>query len=138
MINSAKIDFEQMRQYRQLAAEIAELEDERAALAEGRIPSTWPMGERVSGGLPGDITAQTAAKMWDLACLLAKKLNRLIALRAEIEQMIDSYEPEDRRMLRLYYIDGLTWEEVAEKVGYSSRHLSRKVKRLQTVADQPV
>lgn len=134
-MQSIKMDFEQMKQYRQLAAEISELEDERAALAEGRIPSSWPLGEKVSGGGPGDVTAETAAKMWELAALLAEKLNRLIALRTEIERALDSFMPEERRILRLYYVDGLTWEEVAEKVGYSSRHLSRKLKRLQAAVE---
>lgn len=134
-MKTAKVDFEQMRHYRQLAAEIAELEAERQALAEGRIPSSWPLGIKSSGGAPGDVTGETAAKMWELAALLAEKLNRLIALRTEIEQALDSFVPEERRILRLYYVDGLTWEEVAEKVGYSSRHLSRKLKRLQAAVE---
>lgn len=128
---TARVDFEKLKQYRQLAAEIAELEEERAALAEGRLPSAWPLGERVTGGRQCDLTAETVEKMWSLASLLADKLNRLIEMRVELESWLDSYEPEERRILRLYYVDGLTWEEVAEAVGYSSRHLSRKIKRLQ-------
>lgn len=126
----SKIDFEQMKQYRQLVAEIAELEQEREALSEGRLPSSWGLSERVSGGVLPDTTADVVAKMWELAQRLAERLNQLIALRAEIEGWLEEFEPEERRMLRLYYVDGLTWEEVAERVGYSSRHLSRKIKRL--------
>lgn len=133
-MSTVKVNFEQMKYYRQLAAEIAELEEERSALADGRVPSGWQLGERVSGSQPGDPTGETAAKMWELAALLAEKLNRLIALRTEIELAIEDFAPEERRILRLYYVDGLTWEEVAQKVGYSSRHLSRKVKRLQAAA----
>lgn len=127
----SRVNFEQMKQYRQLTAEIAELEEERAALAEGRLPASWPISERVMGGRMSDVTAETAEKMWELAELMAVKLNHLISLRAEIEGWLDCFEPEERRILRLYYVDGLTWEEVAERVGYSSRHLSRKIKRLQ-------
>lgn len=134
-IDSNRIDFEQMRQYRQLVAEIAELEAERAALAEGRLPSSWQMEPHVAGGTVQDVTAQTVDKMWDLACLLAEKLNRLIALRAQIEGWLDAFEPDERRMLRLYYVDGLTWEEVAERVGYSRRHVSRKLRSLQAAAE---
>lgn len=130
-----KIDFAKMKQYRQLVAEIAELEEEREALSRGHLPSSWGIGERVTNGKVTDSTAETVDKMWHLAELLAEKLNKLIALRTEIEGWLDSFEPDDRRMLRLYYVDGLTWEEVAERVGYSSRHLSRKIKRLQTAAE---
>lgn len=131
-----KVDFEFMRQYRQLAAEIAELEEERVALSEGKIPAAWPMGERVSGGRQQDITADVVAKMWDLAERMAKKLNVLIEMRIKIENWLDSFAPDERRMLRLYYVDGLSWEAVAEKVGYSSRHLSRIIKRLQAENSQ--
>lgn len=134
-ISGGKIDFEQMKQYRQLVAEIAELEAEREALAAGRLPSSWQMGPHVAGGSVQDVTAGTVDKMWDLACLLAEKLNRLIALRAQIEGWLDAFEPDERRMLRLYYVDGLTWEEVAERVGYSSRHISRKLRHMQAAAE---
>lgn len=134
-VGAGKIDFALMKQYRQIVAEIAELEEEREALSEGRLPSSWPMNERVMGGQVADVTAELAEKMWELAQLLADKLNCLIALRAQIEGWLDEYEPEERRMLRLYYVDGLTWEEVAERVGYSSRHLSRKIRRLQAAVE---
>lgn len=134
--HKSRVNFEQMKQYRQLAAEIAELEEERAALAEGRLPSSWQISERVTGGNLCDVTAETVGKMWELAELMADKLNYLIDLRGEIEGWLDCFEPEERRILRLYYVNGLTWEEVAEKVGYSSRHLSRKVKRLYAAYEQ--
>ncbi|HIU10050.1 MAG TPA: hypothetical protein IAB00_02180 [Candidatus Avidehalobacter gallistercoris] len=130
-----KVDFDKLKQYRQLCREIAELEAEKQALAEGRVPSSWPVGVYVPKGQPGDPTGELAAKMWQLAELIANKLNELITLRIDIEHTIDAYPPEDRRMLRLYYIDGLTWENVAGEVGYSSRHLSRRLKRLQAAAE---
>lgn len=130
-----KVDFAMMKQYRQIAAEIAELEEEREALAEGKVPSSWPMGQRVMGGVAQDVTAELAGKMWDLAQLMAERLNHLIALRAEIERQLSNFGPEEQRMLRLYYVDGLTWEEVAEKVGYSSRHIGRKMRRLWAAND---
>ncbi|MBQ3198769.1 MAG: hypothetical protein IJB67_00155 [Firmicutes bacterium] len=128
---SRQVDFEQMKQYRQLCREIADLEAEKEALAQGRVPSSWPVGVYAKGGGANDATGETAAKLWELSCLLAEKLNRLIELRIQIEQDIDSYSPENRRILRLYYIEGLTWENVADEVGYSQRHLSRKLKLLQ-------
>jgi RNA polymerase sigma factor (sigma-70 family) len=121
---------EKLQQYRQLCREIEELEEEKQALAEGKLPSCWPLGEISGKGAPGDPTGRTAAMLWDLAVLLADKLNELIALRTEIEQAVDKLPPEERRILRLYYIEGLTWEAVAAEVGYSVRQLGRKQKSI--------
>lgn len=35
-----------------------------------------------------------------------------------IEQAIEKLEPTQRLLVRLYYIDGLTWEQVAVEIGY--------------------
>lgn len=126
------IDFEKMKHYRQLREEIKELERERSALASGKFPSSWPLMERVSGGGKTlDVTAEVVEKLWNLERMLNGKLELMIEQRVEMEEWLEMYEPEERRMLRLYYVDGLTWEEVAERVGYSSRHLSRIIKRMQ-------
>ena len=45
---------------------------------------------------------------------------------AEIEQAIQTV-PELflQTILRFYYINGLTWEEVADETGYDTRHIRR-------------
>lgn len=117
---------EKLEQYRQICREIHELEEEKTALAAGHISGLHPAGERHSTGLPGDPTAQTAARLWELSKVLAARLNELIALRTEIEQAIDCLPPDERRIIRLYYVEGHSLESVAELVGYSVRHLWRK------------
>jgi RNA polymerase sigma factor (sigma-70 family) len=67
-----------------------------------------------------------AAQLWQLSQLLAQRLNQLIALRREIEDFIADLQPEERRILRLYYIEGLTWEQTAERLEYSVRQINRK------------
>lgn len=37
--------------------------------------------------------------------------------------------PQERALLRYYYINGLTWEEVAEKMNMSVRYVSGELKR---------
>ena len=45
---------------------------------------------------------------------------------ADIETMIDRLEDSmQRRVLRHKYIDGLDWEKVGEKIGYSDRQCKR-------------
>lgn len=51
---------------------------------------------------------------------LSETINRMKRERLIIENSIEVVEdPTQRTLLRLRYIDGLTWEEVAEKIGFS-------------------
>ncbi len=121
---------EKLEQYRQICREIEELEQEKAAWASGRAKADWPGSGRRSEGSHSDPTAQSAAHLWELSCLLAARLNELVALRTEIERAIATLEPDERRIIRLYYVEGHTLESVAELVGYSVRHLWRKRKEI--------
>lgn len=128
---------EDLRQYRQLCGEIAELEAEKEATAAGLLPSSWPVG-RVAGGRLPDCVADEAQRLWHLSCLLAERLNRLIELREAIEQAISGLLPDERRLLRLYYIEGRGAGEVAEALQYSERHFWRRHKKaLQKLFDMP-
>lgn len=49
------------------------------------------------------------------------QLHRLAAAQAEIENLIESLEPGERRLMRCRYIDGMTWEEVCVRINYSWR-----------------
>jgi RNA polymerase sigma-B factor len=55
-----------------------------------------------------------------------------------VAKLLDALAEEDRELVRLYYGEGLTQTEVAEKLGVSqvsvSRHLRRVVSRLRVVA----
>ncbi len=124
------MDKQSLMQYRQLCYEIRELEDEKEALAQGSLPASWPLGNGSRRkGLVKDAVSDTAARLWQLSQLLAQRLNQLIALRQEIEEFIANLQPEERRLLRLYYIEGLTWEKTAERLGYSVRQLNRRQKQ---------
>ncbi len=49
------------------------------------------------------------------------QLYKLAASQAEIENLIDGLEPGERRLMRCRYIDGMAWEEVCVRIGYSWR-----------------
>ena len=121
---------EKLEQYRQICREIEELEREKEAWANGRSGSDWLGDPRRNEGCHSDPTGQAAAHLWELSCMLAARLNELIALRLEIEQAIVTLPPDERRIIRLYYVEGHTLESVAELVGYSVRHLWRKRKEI--------
>lgn len=133
------MDKQTFQQYRQLCQEIRELEAEKEALAAGNLPASWPVGELGGRGWPADKVGEAAARLWQLTQLLAQRLNQLIALRKEIEKTIEALQPEERRLLRLYYIEGLNWEQVAERLDYSTRQIRRKQRQImqQLFPDKP-
>ena len=57
----------------------------------------------------------------NLESLFTVKWDQLIDLRFTIEKSINKLPPLECTLMRLKYIDGLTWEEVAVKLNYSWR-----------------
>lgn len=45
-----------------------------------------------------------------------------------IEELISNEDPETQTILRMVYIDGLTQEEIAEKMSYSRDTIKRRIK----------
>ena len=76
-----------------------------------------------SGG--GDLSGY-AARLDELDRKLREQLERKIQLRAEITEKIDAMPNEtESLLLRLRYIHGLKWEEVAVKMDYSWKQIHR-------------
>ena len=53
------------------------------------------------------------------------QLDKLVARQVAIENMIEPLESTERRLARYRYIDGLTWEDVSERMSYSWRQIHR-------------
>lgn len=81
-----------------------------------------------------------ASKHLGLLDLLHAKNHQLVEEMTAIESAIDGLGPDDRNLIRLYYIDGLTWEEVCVSIGYSwsqtHRIHARALKRLADAAEK--
>ena len=88
---------EQLRQYRSIKEEICQIEHRIAEL------------ERMGG--PLDI-------LQPLMDLYRQKLQALVDLQMQIEVAIESLTPTERQLMRLRYIDGADWTEVAATIHY--------------------
>ena len=76
-----------------------------------------------SGG--GDLSGYVA-RLDELDRKLRAQMYKKIQLRAEITEKIDAMENEtESLLLRLRYIHGLKWEEVAVKMDYSWKQIHR-------------
>lgn len=112
------MDKQELRQYRALLAEIALLEDEQRRIAEGALSAVALTGMPKGSGTVDD-TGRLAAKLADLAYLIAAKLDEAIAVRLRIERAIEGLDGQERVLMRLRYIEGKTWEEIAVAMHYS-------------------
>jgi len=114
---------ERLNEYLDLKAEALQLEDELKYLYESCIAS--PMGSlgdefgARKGGSVSDPTGLFAEKAARLYTKLLMKKYELVVLLEEIEDAIDKLEPIHRRLIREYYINGLKWEQVCDKIGYA-------------------
>ena len=65
-------------------------------------------------------------KVDELERKITQAIDELADVRKEIEDVLGQLEDEKlRRLMEYRYIDGLTWEQVAEKMHYSWRHTCR-------------
>lgn len=114
MTNQEKISY--LKQYRESGKTISQLKDEIAqwrSLAEKITPSLSPVPPSTAGG--GRM--ETAVEHIEaLQKELFEKIVRLAALRREIGQAIETI-PDGRlsHLLRCRYIEGLTFERIAER-----------------------
>lgn len=117
---------DRLRQYTDLIAELESLRDTMAEL-EGRIYAP-AIGK--TDGMPRGGDTESGVERGALAhAALAEQLRELedqISREAlAIEKAIESLPSFERHIMRLHYIDGMTWERVAEIKHYSARHIRR-------------
>ncbi len=116
---------EYLSQYKALNSEInAKLEQKRQlfALATSVAPSTT----HGDCGNVSDKVGRTIAKLLDLEREINADIDRLVDLRREIEDVIAGVPDERLRMLlELRYVNGLTFEEIAENLDLSTVQIWR-------------
>ena len=93
----------------------------RAKLGAGRMSSLTGMPR---GGV-SDWT-ETADRLIELERVVNARTRELVRLKlAAIDAIRAVEEPRLAEVLELYYIDGLTWEQVAGRMRMSDRHVKR-------------
>jgi RNA polymerase sigma factor (sigma-70 family) len=92
-----------------------------AALEYG--PSGVQMDGMPRSSKPGDPTGQQAIDHTQVRDLYLQKTAELDQAIVEIEAAIEVLESRERTLIRLYYVEGLTWEEVCVSMSYSWRQI---------------
>lgn len=95
------------------------LEKERIRALATKVTSN--LSERVQGGGSGGIE-NTVIKITELEIQINADIDKLVDLKAEATQIIDSLENNKHKaVLSMYYVSNLTFEQVAENTDISSR-----------------
>lgn len=89
-----------------------------------------PKGSRLdgmprSGSGDGGPVERAAIKLTDLREKYMDKAAALIEATEEVEDAIESLDERQRTLMRLYYIQGLSWEDVCGRMSYSWRQIHR-------------
>jgi RNA polymerase sigma factor (sigma-70 family) len=100
---------QELREYRALSAELAQLQALERAFAEGLVA---PHEDTTNPRKVRDIYARKQEQA-------AQQLQR-------IEAAIETLPADDRVLLRAYYVQGLTWEQVADLLHYTVRQIHRR------------
>jgi RNA polymerase sigma factor (sigma-70 family) len=118
---------EQLKEYKHikherdnLATMIKELEATMYS-PRGTLLDGMPHG----GGGNGSPIESMAAKHDELLGIYQEKVAELTAKLQTIEAAIEPLAPRERTLLRLYYINGLTWEQVCVAMNYGWTQVHR-------------
>lgn len=124
MTNQEKKEF--LQQYRLAEMEEQRLEHEIERWRSRAERMTAGYSKAPAGGGDGRSMEHTLERMGELAVELTQQRDKLIRLRREIGVAIDTV-PDARlqELLRLRYIDGMTWERVAVQMDYSYMQVCR-------------
>jgi len=119
---------QELKECRESRREIRQLLDEMEAL-ESEVTS--PKIPKLSGMPPcqpatGDRMAENVARWVDLQQEYRDKLSRCLDMRMAVEKAMDVLTPIERQVIRAYYIQGKTWEEVCVTVNYEWAQTHRK------------
>ena len=117
---NAKIKY--LESYKWLNAEIED-DEERLARLDARLysPGAVKISDMPRGGQPVTMESLLIQKQE-----LQDKINSKCAKRKEIVDSIERMtNPRDRMILKSRFVDGLTHDEVAEKISYSNMQVRR-------------
>ena len=122
--NEQKIRY--LSRYRRLNQRIDRLLEEQGRWREKAMRITPVLSPVPGGGGSGSPIKRPLEKVLEIDAEINREIDELQTVQQEIRAALNQLEDENLELLMEYrYIDGLTWEQVAEKMHYSWRHTCR-------------
>ena len=116
-----------LAQYQSIRKEIIEIKDRINQIRYNAMHPTCPQITDMprASGYSNDGMVRIVIQIEELTELYMAKQIELNDLCIEIEKEIAGLESLERRIIRLRYFEGLTWEEIGNTVDYSTAQLNR-------------
>lgn len=133
------MDKEYLREFRKKNAEIKSLmnrvEEMRALIASPSVSKFEPVFGHSSN--EGSAIERAAERLIELTERYYGVVADYFEVQQHIEEAFEILEPEEREIMRCYYIDALSWEEVCEITHYSWVHVVNRIhnRALQKLAE---
>lgn len=121
-----------LKNYRNLRTKIRLLKEQiedlsGAVISPGSVKIT---GMPMEHSADPDKVGNTIALIDKLTDVYNKKLKRCLEQQSKIEAAVEALNDDEQNLIRLYYFQGLTWEEVCCHINYSWTSLHRKHKAI--------
>lgn len=112
--------------YRSADAEINDLLREKDRIMTRLTKCTASISGMPHGSSDADRLSDGVDKLIALDNEIDAKIDTLVAMRREIMRYISALGSDtQKRLLRLRYIDGMTWERIAVEMHYERRQINR-------------
>ena len=118
---------EYLLRYQEVKREIEDLDYRMAQLRlKYAAPSAINYSDMPKAHNANHDLSEYVAKMDEMTDYMISKYTRLRGIEVDIYKRLDRMDNQDEReLLRFRYIDGLTWDQIALKLGYSRRNVTR-------------
>lgn len=123
--NEQKIRY--LSRYRRLNQRIDRLLEEQGRWREKAMRITPVLSPVPGGGGSGSPIERPMDKVLEIDAEINREIDALIDLRRDIQGAIEKVPDENLQLLLTYrYINGLSFERIAEKMNYCERQIYRK------------
>ena len=123
--NEQKIRY--LSRYRRLNERIDRLLEEQSRWRERALKITPTLSQSPGGGGNGSPIERPMDKVLEIDAEINREIDALIDLRRDIQGAIEKVPDENLQLLLTYrYINGLSFEKIAEKMNYCERQIYRK------------
>ena len=114
----------QLNQIRDARGDIEKLQERILRLRSAMEGLNRQMGDGSGGGstVPKDKLAEDMARLDELERRLAARVINFEELLEDMDVWLAGLPEQQRKVMRLRYVDGLKWREVAETAHYSIQH----------------
>lgn len=130
--NTGRVDTMDVCEVLNSVRKLDQLIDAKLAERERLMSIAKDISPRLSDGMPRGNSGMPSQKMADAVCALVdleKETDRLVDkyvdTKKQIANVLEKLPEKEYGVLHRYYMRNMTWEQVAEDMGYSMRQVYR-------------